>query len=139
MADGRLFWIDAQLDPAGGATRDFACTFIFDPDGHLVEHSIELIGVRGAYPNDSVEKAINRHLLALDRPAHTDIWVRPFSIVSDGVVFGLIPRQVEDGEWVVEFFPGNTLLFYAPWEAGEYDTSDPYRIELAETRRKRAP
>jgi hypothetical protein len=28
----------------------------------------------------------------------------------------------EEGEWRVEFMPGNTLSFFAPWEAGEYDT-----------------
>jgi hypothetical protein len=122
LTDGRLFWVDGQLDPAGGATKDFVCTFVFDQDGSLVENSIELIGVRGSYPNGSVAQAMNRHLSALGNPANADIWVRPFSVESNGAVFGLIPRQTEDGEWRVEFMPGNTLSFYAPWDAGEYDT-----------------
>jgi hypothetical protein len=42
--------------------------------------------------------------------------------VSHGAAFGLIPRQTESGEWRVEFMPGNTLSFYPPWAAGEYDT-----------------
>jgi hypothetical protein len=58
----------------------------------------------------------------LGNPANADIWVRPFSVENSGAIFGLIPRQTEDGDWTVEFMPGNTLSFYAPWEAGEYDT-----------------
>ncbi len=122
LADGRLFWVDSQLDPAGGATKDFVCTFIFDQDGRLMEHSIELIGVRGSYPKRGVAIAMDRHLGALGDRSATDIWVRPFSLESNGTVFGLIPRQTEGGEWRVEFMPGNTLSFYAPWEAGGYDT-----------------
>lgn len=123
LPDGRLFWADGQLDSAGdGVTKDFVCAFIFNADGQLVEHSIELIGVRGAYPNGSVGRAMARRLEALGARTVADIWVRPFRVESNGTVFGLIPRQTEDGEWRVEFMPGNTLSFYPPWEAGEYDT-----------------
>lgn len=122
LSDGRLFFVDSQLDAAGGVTKDFVCTFIFDQDGHLVEHSIELVGDRGAYPEGSVSMLISRHLAALGDRALTDIWVRPFRVESSGTVFGLIPRRIEHGGWRVEFMPGNTLSFYPPWEAGEYDT-----------------
>ena len=122
VADGRLFWVASQLDSTGGATKDFVCTFIFDQDGGLFEHSIELIGVRGSYPDDSFTKSLDRHVAALGDCAVTDIWVRPFSIQGHGTEFGLIPRQTEGGGWRVEFMPGNTLSFYAPWESGEYDT-----------------
>jgi len=30
-------------------------------------------------------------------------------------------RRANYGEWRIEFMPGNTLSFRAPWEAGEYD------------------
>lgn len=122
LADGRLFLVDGQLLSVGGATTDFVCTFIFDRDGGIVEHSIELIGVRGVYPDGSVGRAMSRHLAALGDHSVRDIWVRPFGVESHGTVFGLIPRQMDDGEWRVEFMPGNTLSFYAPWEVGEYDT-----------------
>jgi hypothetical protein len=120
--DGRLFWVDSQLDFASGITTDFVCTFLFDQDGHLVDHSVELIGERGVYPSGSVGIAMERHLAALGDRVIADIWVRPFSIENQGRVFGLIPRRTAGGEWRVEFMPGNTLSFYAPWEAGEYDT-----------------
>lgn len=122
LADGRLFWVDAQLLPSRDATKDFVCTFLFDQDGRLVEHTIDLLGPRGSYPDADVALTFDRHLSVLGNPPNADIWVKPFSVERDGVVFGLIPRQTEDGEWLVEFMPGNTLAFYAPWEAGEYDT-----------------
>jgi hypothetical protein len=122
LNDGRLFWVDAQLDTIGGPTRDFVCTFLFDADGHLANHSIELIGTRGSYPDGGVSTALQRHLDALGKRTRTDIWVRPFSVESQGSVFGLIPRQTNAGDWRVEFMPGNTLSFFPPWEAGEYDT-----------------
>src|SRR2546423_11749388 len=103
LADRRLFWVDAQLDPAGGATKDFVCTFVFDEDGHSIDHSIELIGVRGSYPSGKVANAIDQHLAALGDRTITDIWVRLFSVASNNTVFGLIPRQTEGGGWRVEF------------------------------------
>lgn len=122
LSDGRLFFVDSQLDYGAGATRDFVCTFLFDKNGHLIDHSIELIGVRGTYPDGRVSKTLSQHLSVLGDRACNDIWVRPFSVESNGAVFGLIPRQTGPGEWRVEFMPGNTLSFYPPWKAGEYDT-----------------
>lgn len=122
LSDSRLIFVDVQLDYVPGTTRDFVCTFLFDGDGHLIDHFIELIGVRGRYPNGRVSSAMSEHLVALGNLTRTDIWVRPFSVISNGAVFGLIPRKTESGEWRVVFMPGNTLSFYPPWEAGEYDT-----------------
>jgi hypothetical protein len=122
LPDGRLFFVGSQLQYNGGVTRDFVCTFIFENDGHLVDHSIELIGARGTYPNGGVSRAMRQHLAALGDCTRTDVWVRPFSVESNDTIFGLIPRKTESGEWRVEFMPGNTLSFHPPWEAGEYDT-----------------
>lgn len=122
LSDGRLFWVATQLDFEGGETKDFVCTFIFDADGRLTDHSIELIGRRGSYPRESSSGALRQHLDALGDHVVGDIWVRPFSVTTKDAVFGLLPRQTDDGEWRVEFMPGNTLSFYPPWEAGEYDT-----------------
>ena len=122
LQDGKLFWVDSQLDPANGVTTDFVCTFVFDSDGHLAEHSIDRIGARGTYPDGSVAAAVRKHLAALGDHTIADIRVRLFRVEDDGIVFGLIPRQTQNGEWRVEFMPGNTLSFYPPWEAGAYDT-----------------
>src|SRR5260221_9075042 len=47
LSGGRLFFVDSQVHYSSGVTRDFVCTFFFDPGGWLVDHSIELIGARG--------------------------------------------------------------------------------------------
>jgi hypothetical protein len=122
LADGRLFWVDVQLNSANGQTQDFVCTYVFDADGNLSANPIELIGARGEYQAGAVEQAIGSQLTALGAHTQAAIWVRPFQVESHGAVFGLVPRQTPDGEWRVEAMPGNTLSFYAPWEAGEYDT-----------------
>jgi hypothetical protein len=122
LSDGRLYFVDAQLDFDGRNTRDFVCTFIFDGDGHLTGETIELIGVRGAYADDAVNAAMHLQLAALGSRAVADIWVRPFSVESNGVLFGLVPRRTPRGEWRVTFMPGNTLEFYPPWDEGGYDT-----------------
>jgi len=123
LKDGRLYFVAAQFYWLGGnLTWDFACTFLFNPDGQLIEHDIEFVGERNAYPDSSMDAAISRHLDRLGERILTDIWVRPFRVESHTTVFGLIPRRVEDRRWRVEFMPGNTLSFYAPWEAGGYDT-----------------
>jgi len=123
LKDGRLFFVDTQFYWLGGnLTWDFACTFIFDPDGRLIEHSIEYVGERNVYPDINMASAIERHVARLGDRVRTDIWVRPFSVEHEGAAFGLIPRRVDTGQWRVEFMPGNTLSFYPPWEAGEYDT-----------------
>ena len=123
LGNGRLFFVDAQVDPLGGnLTNDYACTFLFDTDGRLVEHWIEFVGERNAYPELNLVAAIDRHLAALNDPVITDIRVRPFRVESEGAVFGLIPRRTRDGDWRVEFMPGDTLSFYPPWDAGGYDT-----------------
>lgn len=123
LGDGRLFFVAPQFYPLGGnLTWDFACSFIFDPDGHLLEHKIEFVGERNAYPDSSLAAAIDRHLGALGKPVVTDIRVRPFRVESHTTIFGLIPRRIGYGDWRVDFLPGDTLSFYAPWEAGGYDT-----------------
>jgi hypothetical protein len=122
LGDGRLFFADLQLYARGGVTKDYVCTFIFDTDGVLVEHNIEVLGARGAYPEEQAEAALGRHLATLGETIPAAIWVRPFSVTFEGIEFGLVARRAEDGEWRVEFMPGNTLSFYPPWEAGEYDT-----------------
>lgn len=122
-ADGRFYWIDTQLiSAARQVTRDYVCTFLFDPDGRLADHSLEFIGVRGDYAKGAVRDAIARHIAALGQHSISEIWVKPFTVESDGAAFGLIPRQTQSGVWRVEFMPGNTLSFYPPWDKGGYDT-----------------
>lgn len=135
LKDGRLFIVKPKFDPSSLITRDFVCTFIFDGDGTLVEHLVDQVG--GLWPASKKHqlRLLDQHLAALGEYEIADIWIRPFEIRSHGTNFGFVVRslaeELEEGEdpadlgddpWRVEFMPGNTLSFYAPWELGEYDT-----------------
>ena len=126
LRDGRLFLVDGQISfsrtHAAPITRDYVCTFIFSPDGHLLSHNIELIGERGRYPDSKATEFFDRHLAALGPHTIEAIWIRPFTVRAYDLDFGFIPRQLDNGKWYVEFMPGNTLAFYPPWEEGGYDT-----------------
>jgi hypothetical protein len=72
---------------------------------------------------DLAEEKLNGWLADLPGLAYGPIAVRLFELVVDDVVFGLIPREVqEDGrDWSrVELEPDH-LSFTAPWD-GLYDT-----------------
>ena len=135
LRNGELFVVDSQLASKDMVTTDFVCTFVFDPDGYLVRHSIDRLGERGSYDEAEVGRRFDAHLAALGDHEVTDIWIRPFEIESHGALFGFIPvppeafvdpdddaSSAEDYDWRVEFMPGNTLSFYPPWDMGGYDT-----------------
>lgn len=121
LRDGQQFIIDAQLSGQNGVVTDYLCTYIFDKDGNLTSHTIESLGVR-SNDNAKFDAALQRQLDALGKYSVADVWVRPFVVRYNGIEFGLIPRQLDDGSWRVEFMPGNTLSFYPPWDDGGYDT-----------------
>lgn len=135
LADGRLFWVTQQLDFSQDVTRDYVCTFIFDADGNLVDHTIDSLGFRGTYPDGQTREIYEKHLAVLGDYEIANIWIRLFEVAVDDVVIGLIPvapeefmeegddpEDLDEDDWRVEFMPGNTLSFYPPWEDGEYDT-----------------
>lgn len=124
LDDGRLVWRDLQLATGSQGTLDFVCTFIFNTDGILIDHQIDLLGLRGEYHQSKTNEVWNKQGNTLGSITTTEIWVRPFTVEAYDEVFGLLPRIMEDdsGQIVVEFMPGNTMCFYSPWEAGGYDT-----------------
>jgi formate hydrogenlyase regulatory protein HycA len=58
-------------------------------------------------------------LRALPRRSYTDIAVRPFQRTVDGVLFGLLVEEDEDGSWA-ELYP-DRHCFGPPWD-GSYDS-----------------
>lgn len=58
-------------------------------------------------------------LRALPRRSYTDIAIRPFQRTVDGVLFGLLIEQDEDGSWA-ELYP-DRHAFGPPWD-GTYDS-----------------
>jgi len=122
LKTGQLYYVESQLISLKGITRDFVCTYLFEPSGQINRHLIEAIGIRGSYPPGAVGQAISRHLSNLGERSVEDIWIQLFSIANEGTVFGFIPRKTSAGSWRVEAMPGNTLSFYPPWASGGYDT-----------------
>lgn len=122
LADGRQYWIDVQLlsDPRTRVTRDFVCLYVFDAAGGLEMHEIHALGPRT--PDQPAASAVIAELLqSLPGTRASEIRVRPFSVEHDGQVFGLVVRDT-GSDYVVDAWPGMTLMFYAPWPDGGYDT-----------------
>lgn len=122
LSNGNLYWIDIQLKPGSTpeTTRDFVYLYVIGPDGDLVSHQIIDLGLRASdqrRPSAVIETLIS----SLPGPVEQDIWIRPFTVQQDGVTFGLEVREAE-GDYVVDAVPGWTLMFYAPWPEGGYDT-----------------
>jgi len=129
IAGGNQFLVAPQLSSDGNHTQDYVCTFVFDGDGRLVSHVIEHVGTRGQYEEAHFQGLFQKALDALGERVESDIWIRPFKVESNGQEFGFVVRLIDEpdnppteDDWRVEFMPGNTMSFYAPWDAGGYDT-----------------
>ena len=126
--DGRQFFLTTPFCVGG---PDFIALFLFDGAGNLLETRIDELGARNdprlpgnVKQHDSMEhQLLSERLAELGNVSLETIEVKPFSIVRDGVTFGLIPQEPEepDEEWCVILEPGNYMAFYPPWD-GEYDT-----------------
>jgi formate hydrogenlyase regulatory protein HycA len=61
---------------------------------------------------------LDEMIAELGRFEFSDIEVKPFQTVIDGVVFGLVPDEEHE---TVELEPSSTISFQEPWD-GEYYT-----------------
>lgn len=126
LDDGNYFWIDLQIANEGRETRDFMATYYFDSNGDLIGHKIKDLGLRSSPDALSARETIEHEKTRIGEWDRKDFWVRPFSINSHGLVFGLVVRERQAGELegfqAVDAMPGWTLMFYPPWEDGQYDT-----------------
>ena len=95
--------------------------FLFDKNGVLIEHKIDKAGPRSQTTDADIKTLYDAHIDALGEHTKTSIWIKLFDVQAHGITFGLISRN-EGGEWVVDFVPGYTLMFYPPWAEGLYDT-----------------
>jgi hypothetical protein len=59
-------------------------------------------------------------------PKRCDIFVKPFSVIIDGITHGLVYRatQPEEGGPVFEglFLEPRDIMFHPPWDSGEWST-----------------
>ncbi len=111
-----LYRIDVQFSSEGNDTRDFVVTYVFDLDGNLIWYEIEDLGLRSNSRQQGLSTILSQHREKLGGKLIADIRVRPFSVNSHGLVFGLVVRnsQVENGslqfdhDTVVDAMPGWT-------------------------------
>jgi len=124
--DGKLVWIGYQhnWNHKTGETIDYIFKFIFDKTGKLVASDIRTIGVRGQYDVDQQRLEFSDLLAADVISTPASVMIQTFSVLHDGIEFGLIVREPEEDEdiWCVEFMPGNTMAFFKPFDSGDYDT-----------------
>lgn len=103
--------------------RLYSVLHTFDAEGNYRDSEIWCAGTWAEQQRDASVLARARARLAtglrgLPRRTYTDIAVRPFELVLDGVLFGLVTGE-EDGEPWAELYP-DRLGFGPPWD-GSYD------------------
>ncbi|MEU2182582.1 hypothetical protein [Streptomyces thermolilacinus] len=141
-AEGQFFASIVYASPESYAHDDdwpehqrlYAVLHRFDPDGRHMGSDIWSAGtyaeqLRRPHAEDSVSARARARLAelldGLPGREYGDIAIRPFRLVVDGVVFGLVAEREDDiegggeDEWV-ELYP-DQLGFSAPWD-GVYDT-----------------
>jgi hypothetical protein len=107
--------------------RIYAVLHRFDDRGHHVRSDVWFAGVRSDGPAavERAEEMLSGWLSDIEPVTFCNIAIRPFRVVFDQVVFGLIDETSEDalnthgGPWA-ELYP-ERLGFHEPWD-GEYDT-----------------
>jgi formate hydrogenlyase regulatory protein HycA len=108
--------------------RLYTVLHTFDAAGRYRDSEIWCAGTwaeqqRAPHGDGSVLSQARIHLAkllrALPRRSYTDIAVRPFQRTVDGVLFGLLVEEDEEGSWA-ELYP-DRHCFGPPWD-GSYDT-----------------
>ncbi|WP_406081292.1 hypothetical protein [Micromonospora sp. NBC_00858] len=114
---------DHEPDMGRERIRWYAYLHLFDADGRHRRSEISLIGIAPNLRGELGEQAERRLTALLDQLSDrqfTDVSIRPFHMLYDGVTFGLIDESdVERGDWV-ELYPDG-LGFSEPWD-GLYST-----------------
>lgn len=75
-------------------------------------------GVTAQVDESAMRKKFEEMIAELGAFEFSDIEVKPFQTVIDGVVFGLVPNEEHE---TVDLEPSSTISFQAPWD-GEYYT-----------------
>jgi len=79
------------------------------------------MGPRETLDYDVYWERYDERLAELGDVTFDSIMVQPFAIERFGTTFGFI-AEGWDGRWTVSVEPGNSMVFYEPWDTGLYDT-----------------
>ncbi len=123
--DGRQFLLTAPFDPAlgnsGGA--EFLALYLFDDRGNFLEAEIESFGPRDVMSVMVRQETIKKLLDQVSPYQCRTISIKPFELERFDYTFGLVVLEPETDEaWSAFFTPGRNMIFYPPWDSGEYDT-----------------
>jgi len=126
VADGRQFFgYETFVFPSGipaneweKERKEYVLLYLFDNEGNHLETLHWFAGTTDDGKHAEMIKWLEDKINELGNVEYTDIEVKPFQTIIDGVVFGLVPNYEHD---VVELEPSSTIAFHKPWD-GEYDT-----------------
>ncbi|MBI3221336.1 MAG: hypothetical protein HYZ44_17630 [Bacteroidetes bacterium] len=124
--DGRQFFgYETFVFPNGMPASDwekhrneYAVLYIFDKEGNHLVTNHWCAGTTSETNQPLVRKKLEEMISELGNIEFSNIEVKPFQTVIDGVVFGLVPNEEYD---TVDLEPSSTISFHEPWD-GEYDT-----------------
>ena len=98
--------------------KEYAVLYIFDKRGNHLTTKHWYAGTTAETSNTATTEKVEEFIQELGPVTYTDIKVKPFQVVIDGHVFGLVPSEKTG---FVDLMPSFTIAFYSPWD-GEYYT-----------------
>lgn len=97
--------------------REYAVLYLFDKEGNFLKAKNEFAGTTDSVKFDTEEK-VEELVSELGEIEYCDVELKPFNIVIDGYIFGLILNEESK---LIELYPSKTIAFGEPWD-GEYYT-----------------
>lgn len=98
--------------------KEYAVLYIFDKEGNHLKTDHCFVGMTSDINHSITRSKLEQMISELGDVEFTDIEVKPFQTIIDGIVFGLIPNEEYE---TVDLEPSSTISFHEPWD-GEYDT-----------------
>lgn len=98
--------------------KEYVVLYIFDKDGNYLKTNHWFAGTTSVTNGTLTRQKLEQMISDLGKVRFTNIKVKPFQTIIDGVVFGLVPNPEYE---TVDLEPSSTISFHAPWN-GEYDT-----------------
>lgn len=122
MPNGDQVFVTSALeyDSNTKTTTDYLVAYIWDSAGDFKDYKIEKLGIRDEYKHKEGQKKMEILKSNFSDIKISEINVKTFSIIYEGIEFGFIPRD-EPGPAYVDLMPGSILLFTEPFN-GNYDT-----------------
>lgn len=124
-ASGQAFFVT----PAGGMRTSYVVTYLWDSAGNFEKAIIDTMpdfsqcdpAYRPVFDESPYQETLDAHLAALGPVKYKSVMVAPVHLRLDGLDFGFV-AQDGYGQPALSHQPSDDMVFYAPWNTGEYDT-----------------